>query len=139
MITATKQFFRPLTRHPLFWQVVRFGIVGVCAACVNFFAVVLLVQAVHFTPLVANVFAFTVAFQVSFFGHKCWTFKHKGSHLPAVTKFLLVALASLLLSEALFALFLKEIHFYYPIALLLTLILVPPATFTINKLWTFRA
>lgn len=131
------------TYHGLFgdhWfgQVGRFGAVGVTAAVVNFVVVLGLVSAGLLSPLLANIFAFILAFQVSFFGHKRWTFKHDGAHLSAASKFFIVALLSFLLNEGLFAALLTGAQLAYPLALLLTLAIVPPLTFAFSKVWAFK-
>jgi putative flippase GtrA len=139
MVKDFKGLVEKTARHPLLHQVMRFGFIGVMAAIVNFLAVVLLVSSTHLNPLWANVVAFLIAFQVSFLGHKGFTFqKHDGKHLNAMTKFFIVAGVSFALNEGLFALFLKEFHLYYMFALLLVLVIVPPFTFAFSKLWAFR-
>jgi len=125
--------------RPITYQLIRFGFVGVLAAMTNFVAVVILVSLTHLHPLVANIFAFLIAFQVSFHGHKFWTFStSEAKHLSSMTKFFIVAVASFFLNEALFALFLQEWRLYYMLALFLTLMIVPRITFTFSKLWAFR-
>lgn len=134
MISLTKKALK--TR--LFKELTKFGIIGISAAIVNFVAVILLVHAGLLSPLVANIIAFLIAFQVSFFGHKLWTFRHAGKHVSTMSKFFIVAIAGFFLTESLFAFFLKAEHLYYPLALVLTLVIVPPITFTFSKAWAFR-
>jgi putative flippase GtrA len=128
-----------LRKIPNYQELSRFAIIGILAALVNFIALVALVSLGHIQPLLGNVIAFLIAFQVSYHGHKRWTFSNKESkHRKAMTKFFIVAGISFLLNEGLFALLLKETHLYYPVALLLVLIIVPPITFVFSKVWAFR-
>ncbi len=130
---------RKMLNTPAFWQLFRFGVVGSVAAAVNFLVVVLLVEALHWHPLWANVLAFACAYQVSFSGHHFWTFANqpRRGRFPWV-KFLLVAGLSFLLNEGLFFVFLHWVGLYYIWALLCVLIVVPPLTFVCSKFWAFR-
>jgi putative flippase GtrA len=122
----------------LLHQLFRFGIIGTMAALLNMLVVVLLVHFAHWWPLAANILAFIVAYQVSFFGHHYWTFQSGISAKTAWPKFLLVALGSFLLNEGCYALFLQVLHVQYIWALLLVLLIVPPITFAFSRLWAFR-
>jgi putative flippase GtrA len=133
MIELTWRFFT----NPLILQLMRFGIVGVCGAAVNFAVVVLLVHFEHFAPLDANIIAFFIAFFVSYNGHRLWTFKCKRDKKTSMPRFFLIQGASFFLYEGLFAVFLKVFHLYYMLALLLTLMIVPPFTFLLSKVWAF--
>jgi len=138
MINTTKLALEPIIKSPMIQQLTRFGVVGCSAAVINFFIVVALVHLFTFPPLLANAFAFLIAFQISFLGHKYWTFGHDGGHFSTMSKFFIVAIASFFLNEALFAFFLHTEHLFYPIALGITLMLVPPITFVFSKIWAFR-
>jgi putative flippase GtrA len=123
-------------------QFARFGIVGAHAAGVNFIALMVLVEFFHFSPLVANIFAFLIAFQVSYWGHRRFTFrsvKHQTRQPMRKTalRYFVVASLSFLLNEGFFALFLNYFHMYYLIAMILTLVFVPPITFVLSKVWAF--
>ncbi len=122
----------------LFRQLFRFGVIGSAAAAVNMIVVVLLVQFAHWSPLAANIIAFVIAYQVSFFGHHHWTFQATSSAKTSWPKFLLVAVGSFILNEGFYALFLQVWHVEYIVALLLVLLVVPPITFALSKLWAFN-
>ncbi len=123
---------------PLIAQVCRFGIVGLTAATVHFSIVVYLVQAHSFVPLIANVFAFGISFQLSYFGHRMWTFSETiVTHKVAASKLLFVQIVNFGLNELLFFIFLS-FHLPYTIALLIVLAVLPIFTFFISKVWVFR-
>jgi putative flippase GtrA len=120
-------------------QLIRFGIVGACAASVNMLIVACLVEKFNVYPLIANIFAFAIAFNFSYVGHRYWSFagtmvKHKS----ALPRFLLIAIISFILNEGLFYVFLRLFALYYLIALLLVLLIVPFFTFFCSKLWAFK-
>ncbi|MFZ2315794.1 MAG: GtrA family protein [Gammaproteobacteria bacterium] len=123
---------------PFFWQVFRFGVVGVTAAGINFSVVVFLVQHYDLHPLVANVFGFLTAFQLSYWGHRVWTFGATDiSHRSAVTKLVIVQVLGFGANETLFYIFLS-LHLPYMVALLLVLSILPVFTFFSSRYWVFR-
>jgi putative flippase GtrA len=121
-------------------QIMRFGIVGGSAAFVNFSIVVMLVESgLLKQPLYANMVAFVFAFQVSYFGHRYWTFSDTVTeHHVAMARLLLVSSANFFANEGLFYFFLNTFHMPYMLALLLVLAILPIVTFTFSKLWVFR-
>jgi putative flippase GtrA len=129
---------KPLQYIALFTQLFRFGVVGLSAAAIHFCIVVLLVQNNIYVPLIANVFAFAISFQFSYWGHRLWTFSDTVTeHREAYPKLVAVQLLNLAASESLFYLFLS-LHLPYQVALLIVLSILPLFTFTASKLWIFR-
>ena len=55
-------------------RLMRFGIIGLAAAAIHYWTVVVLVELAGVAPLHANVGGFAVAFWCSYFGHRHWTF-----------------------------------------------------------------
>src|SRR6188474_377402 len=82
-------------------ELMRFGVVGISASAVHL-AVVLLLVPLTVPPLVANVAAFGIAFQISYYGHRNWTFRANGAR-ASYMKLLIVSLASFAINEALYA------------------------------------
>lgn len=119
-------------------QIFRFGVVGLTAATVHFGTVVFLVQYFEYAPLVANVIAFLFSFQVSYWGHRGWTFQDADvMHRQAIPKLLLVQVINLIANETLFYIFLS-FHLPYQVALLLVLSILPIFTFISSKFWIFK-
>jgi len=121
-------------------QVIRFGIIGSIAAIINILIVIFLVENFNINPLAANVLAFLIAFNISYIGHRYWSFadtKLKSKHSISIPRFLLVAIISFILNEGLFYIFLNIWHLNYIIALVLVLIIVPIFTFISSKFWAF--
>lgn len=119
-------------------QLYRFGVVGLSAATLHFCIVVTLVQGCLLDPLIANVFAFGIAFQVSYWGHRLWTFKDTIiPHREAFLKLMMVQIMNFALNESLFYLFLTW-NLPYEIALTIVLSILPIFTFVSSKLWVFR-
>lgn len=122
-------------KHRLFYYV---GI-GTTAASTHILIVFLLVKYAGFYALAANIFAFLIAFNVSFFGHKYLTFSHlhdeKTLSLP---HFFLVAISAGVLNEGLYFLALRCTQLNYLFSLGLVLVLVAIYTFLLSRYWACR-
>lgn len=123
---------------PLFLQIFRFGLVGFTAAIIHFSTVVMLVQTDALAPLTANIVGFFVSFQMSYWGHRLWTFNDTVAlHRVTFPKLLLVQIINFAMNEILFYLFLS-LNFSYPIALIIVLAILPIFTFLSSKWWVFK-
>lgn len=138
MVLMNKIIARVEAYFPLFFQICRFGIVGVIAACVHLGLVIAIVQIFAIAPLIANVFAFSISFQCSYWGHRRWTFRGtETSHAIALPKLLFIQILNFAANETLFYIFLS-LNLPYPIALIIVLTILPIFTFISSKLWVFR-
>lgn len=121
-----------MTRE-LFW----FGVVGVSAMATHFVAVAALVPA-GLPPLVANVPAFLIAFQVSYWGHRRLTFQAGHvAHRQALPRFFAVSSLGFAVNEGLYALLLEFTPLDYRAALFIVLVAVAVMTFVLGKFWAF--
>lgn len=117
-------------------QLFRFGCVGVLAMALHL-AVVSALVPLGVPPLWANVLAFAVAFQVSYFGHRSWTYRATGGG-AAYGRMLMVSLASFALNEPMYACLLKYAPFFdYRVSLALVLVAVAIFTFAGSRFWVF--
>jgi putative flippase GtrA len=123
----------------LFFQLCRFGLVGIVAALMHFSIVVTLVQTWHMHPLVANIVGFLFSFQLSFWGHRLWTFSDsEAPHRVAYPKLLTVQLINLAANETLFYILLS-LQLPYTLALAVVLTVLPVFTFVSSKFWVFKS
>lgn len=120
-------------------QLSRFGIVGVIAACVHISIVIFGVRQLGLRPLAANCFAYAIAFQVSYFGHKWWTFNDARPIMSSIQRFFLVASVGFGLNESLYYTLLQVTPLNYSVALVIVLAVVPALTFILAKYWAFDA
>lgn len=118
-------------------QLARFGVVGVAAMGVHWVVVATIVP-LGLTPLIANIIGFAMAFNVSYFGHRNWTFASTQAHATTLSRFLGVAIASFVLNEAMYSLLLRFTALDYRIALLIVLVGVAAMTFVLSRFWAFR-
>src|SRR5690349_6327456 len=124
---------KTLVHKQLFLQLMRFGVVGGLAAMVHLSVVVMIVQTMQIAPLVANVMGFLIGFQVSYYGHRYFTFADSDSlHRVAIPKLFLLQVMNFIINEYLFFVFLSW-QLPYPIALFLVLAIMPLITFFISK------
>jgi len=120
------------------YQIMRFGIVGGTAAIVHFSMVVWLVQEFSYAPLVANVAGFLLAFQVSYFGHRLWTFSETSVlHREAYPRLVAVQVMNFSLNEMLYYVFLS-LHLPYQLALLIVIAIMPIFTYLTSRWWVFQ-
>jgi putative flippase GtrA len=121
-------------------QLMRFAIVGISSSIVHFTTVICLVAPGWLPPLRANIIAFLIAFCVSFFGHRYWTFENTtrgfGDSLP---RFFSVAVLSFALNESFYWYLLHRLQMYYPVALIIVLTSVSALTFFLSKFWAFHS
>lgn len=118
-------------------QISRFIGVGVSALMVHWLVVRLLVP-LGIPPLIANVFGFAVAFNVSYFGHRKLTFKAEElSHSRTLPRFASVAMGSFAVNESLYALLLTFTTLRYDLALFIVLGVVAVLTYVFSRFWAF--
>jgi putative flippase GtrA len=124
-------------------RLARFGIVGLTAAAVHYWVVIALVELMQIAPLQANVGGFFVAFWVSYFGHRHWTFSdalatHSDGEHSSFLRFVLVALLGFCMNELLFYLLLRYAGWPYYLALAVVVFAVAAMTYVLSRLWAFR-
>ena len=134
---------RLLTYKPIAFllnqQIVRFGMVGCTGAFINMLVVVFMVEHLHWHPLTANIVGFLCSFNVSYLGHRLYTFSDQVSnkHMTSASRFLIIAVSGLLLNEGLFYLFLTYCHLHYTVSLIFVIAIIATINFILNKYWAF--
>jgi putative flippase GtrA len=123
--------FSPVTAR----QLIRFGVVGVCAAAVYVGVTALLVERLGQSILVGTVVAFVVGSAVSYAGNALWSFEAQPTPGNAAS-FAAVVLAGLLVN-ALIALTGEHLGVGYLVVNFTVLIVVPAFNFVGHRLVTF--
>lgn len=113
-------------------------LVGFGALATHWIVLVLAVSLAGVAPLVANVVAFLVAFNVSYFGHRELTFaaQHR-PHRRTLPRFAAVAVSMFLVNETMYWALLSWTALRYDIASLIVLATVAGMTFVLGKFWAF--
>lgn len=126
-------------QNKLLRRVSLFIATGGLAALLHLTIVFLLVSYFNQLPLVANVFAFLTAFNVSYLGHRHFTFAgmedERQLQLP---HFFAVAVSAGCLNELLYYLVLNYTSLPYLPALVLVLGLVAVYSYTLSQWWACR-
>jgi putative flippase GtrA len=119
-------------------QIVFFIAVGCAAAAVHWTTVVSLVRVWGWSPLVANVVGWLVAFLVSFCGHHLVTFRdHGAALLSAGLRFFAISAGGFALNETAYALLLRWSGVRFDVVLAAVLLLVAALTYQLSRHWAF--
>ncbi len=118
---------------------IRFAISGGLATLTHVTVFVLLVEWLQLRPLYASVPAFLAAVGVSYGLNFRWTFDADGPHRIMLPRYLLVAVTGLLLNLLITYMVVDVGHHWYGYALAAIVVLVPLVTFSLSKLWVFKA
>jgi len=105
---------------------------------ITHFVIFYILDHLKINPYIANLLAFIVAFQVSFWGHFAWSFQE--SDIPrntAMLRFFIVAIVSFLINELMLAGLLEFTQLSHSIDLLIVLFTVAGGTFLFSKFWAF--
>ncbi|KGP63341.1 membrane protein [Legionella norrlandica] len=113
--------------------------IGAGAAFVHLLVVFNLVHFLNIQPIVSNVIAFLVAFNISYFGHRYLTFSQlQDEKQLSLPHFFLVASSAGLLNEALYYLLLHYTALNYLISLIFVLGLVAVYNYILSRFWACR-
>lgn len=120
-------------------QLLFFLSIGATAAFTHILTVMHLVSSFKLDPLFANIIAFFIAFNISYFGHRHLTFsKLQEDKQLSLPHFFLVACTAGLLNELLYFFLLHYTAIHYLISLTLVLSLVAVYSFFLSKFWACR-
>jgi len=136
MVLAYRRAFDLL--WPFALRLMRFGAVGGLAFAVHWLTVVVIVSHLSIQPLVANIFGFLAAFQVSYVGHRYWTFGADAGTENSLPRFFLVAIAGFFINEGIYAVLLKHTALGYKGALVIAVAGAAAGTYVLSHFWAFR-
>ncbi len=120
------------------FQLARFTTTGAAAALTHYSIVMLLFKR-NIALQYANLIAFLLAYWVSYFGHRIFTFKAQHiAHRQTLPKFTLVAGLGFLFNESF--LLLSNLYFSSPVSTLVcvAIVLTSIVTFLLNRFFAFQ-
>ncbi|SEO28734.1 MULTISPECIES: GtrA family protein [Acinetobacter] len=120
------------------FQLARFTTTGAAAALTHYSIVMLLFKR-NIALQYANLIAFLLAYWVSYFGHRIFTFKAQHiAHRQTLPKFTLVAGLGFLFNESF--LLLSNLYFSTPVSTLVcvAIVLTSIVTFLLNRFFAFQ-
>jgi putative flippase GtrA len=118
-------------------QILRFGLIGGLATLAHLSVAVALVEGAAFPVLRANALAFLAALLLSYLGNRIWTFDGGGTHRRDFSRFALVALTCLAVNQAIVYGAVEALGWDYRLALAIVVLVIPAASFLLNRQWVF--
>ncbi|WP_430387017.1 GtrA family protein [Blastomonas fulva] len=118
-------------------ELLSFGAVGIAATLTHVLIAWVMIRA-GTDPYIGNLLGATGAFGVSFLGNARLTFRTNRSWTSSARRYALVSLFSLVVSSLILAL-VERLGLALWVYLLLVVLVVPPVTFLLAKLWAFAA
>jgi putative flippase GtrA len=118
-------------------QLMRFGLIGGLAALTHY-AIAITLTHRGIQPAWANLIAFVIAFWVSYFGHRYFSFDAGNiSHQQTLPRFILVAVFGFILNESLLLLMLHFTSVTMALGLPFIIILTAIFTFVLSRQFAF--
>lgn len=118
-------------------QLLRFGVIGIIAAIAHYCIAIFLTNH-DMAAAWANLVAFVIAFWVSYFGHRYFSFEAGDvSHQQTLPRFILVAVLGFILNESLLLLMLHFSKISMALGLPFIIILTAIFTFILSRQFAF--
>lgn len=150
MIKATTTKVSQLTHKYNLFQIIRYGLVGVCAASAHALVALAAFHLLALAPTLSNFSGFVVGALVSYLGSYYFTFKsedspnsghkggHKGGHSRMILRFLLVWLIGIAINVGLFKAIITAYDIPFVLTVFIAIALTPIAQYLMLKFWAFR-
>ncbi|MBX2857565.1 MAG: GtrA family protein [Cellvibrionaceae bacterium] len=121
---------------PLLRQLARFALVGIAATLTHYLVSIVCLEQLDWNVYLANLAGYCSAVGLSFVGHAKFTFRAQSS-MKVFSKFALVSLAALGLSELLLMMLEAVFDLPHRLAMLLVVATIPVFTFIASRLWVY--
>ena len=118
-------------------QGARFGAVGLFATVLHLAAAWVASRWFGLGDYTANFVGFAVSFSFSYFGHFYWTFAQQSDHQRSLIRFMVVAGLGYATTNLIVWLVTDIWERPFEMALIGILLVVPPTTWMISRLWAF--
>ena len=133
-----KKIYLQLLNNPIVTLLFRYGIVGVAASAVHFALAYIAFEKFQINFFLSHFIGFIFGLFTAYYGHYFYSFKDDEEHGKRFPKFLVTALAALILHQGGAYLFVKVLGLDYTSRVLpLLVVTVPVFTFLLNKFWVF--
>lgn len=128
---------KPLSETETIGQLIRFGMIGVLAAITHYGIAIFLTNH-QVAAAWANLVAFVIAFWVSYFGHRYFSFEaSEVSHQQTLPRFILVAVLGFILNESLLLIMLHFTKISIALGLPFIILLTAIFTFILSRQFAF--
>lgn len=118
-------------------QFLQFALVGAVGTAGHYLTLILLVEVIGWTPVIATSCGFVVGALINYILNYHFTFRSSQPHHVALSRFLLVALLGALVNTGLMYLLHQQLEMYYLLAQVLATAVVLVLNFVLNRNWTF--
>lgn len=121
-------------------QFVKFGIVGLTNNAISYIIYLILIWlGMHYTP--ANIIGFTVSVFNSYYWNNKYVFRNKVGRVwwkTFIKTYISYAGTGIIMSNVLLLFWIDVLGFSAVIAPLISLVIIIPINFIVNKLWAYR-
>ena len=119
-------------------QVVRYGLVGVCAATTHALVALAVFHLLAIAPTLSNFAGFVAGAIVSYLGSYYFTFKSRDNHSKMVIRFALVWLIGIAINVGLFKAIITTYDIPFVLNVFIAIALTPIAQYLMLKFWALR-
>jgi len=120
-------------------EIVRFGLVGLCATAVHFLVLLFAVERLAIPASPANGLAFVSAVSVTYAGQSLWVFRDRSRQgTGQIARFALSLAIGVVANMAIMALAVHVLGLGYRAGFAIGVVVVPLLSFFVNKLWVFQ-
>lgn len=120
-------------------QMIKFGVAGLTATAIHTCTLLFLVEKLGMEPVLASIPAFLMALLISFLINHHWTFTATGGYGRHFPRYVVVSAAGLVLNILIMYGAVALMKMSYLVGLTLVILTVPPASYTLQRYWTFRS
>lgn len=119
-------------------QVMRYGLVGICAASTHGLVAMALFHVLAVQPTLSNFAGFMSGAIISYFGSYYFTFKSTDGHRRSIPRFVLVWLIGIAINVGLFQTLLSLYAVPFALNVFIAIVLTPIAQYLMLKFWAFK-
>ncbi len=116
----------------------RFAVVGALATGTHTAVLAFGIEILKLDPVLATAIAFFVATLVGYTLNRRWTFVVHDSPTMRLRRYTMAASVGLVLNVVIMYVIVHLLHGSPYVGLLLSIVIVPPVTFSLNQFWVFR-
>lgn len=126
-----------LRKYNLF-QIMRYGLVGVCAAVAHALVAMALFHVFAVQPTLSNFAGFVSGAILSYLGSYYFTFKSTDGHRKSLPRFALVWIIGIAINVGLFQALLTTYAVSFALNMFIAIALTPIAQYLMLKFWAFK-
>ncbi len=120
-------------------QVFRYVIVGMLGTIAHLAVLVIFVEIFGYDAITGAVAGFLSALSISYVLNHYWTFQSLRRHLSSFWRYAIVSLAGLILNVGMMYALVVIFNWWYFVAQLSVILVVPVCNFLLNRYWAFAA